>query len=513
MYNNLVDCFEHTVHLFSNKMAILDANSKLNFKQLRARAIKLAMAISNNKKSINKPIAIFLPKSNDAIVAFIATLYTGNCYAPLDVKNPMSRIIKILNKLKPVAIITDTKHLDILKSYNLDIKIITCNALPQIPNKPYNFNYKNCIDLDPAYIMHTSGSTGIPKGVAISHRSIIDYINWAIDAFTISENEIIGSQAPFIFDNSTLDIYLMVFKGATLHIIPEQLFVFPAKLLEFLETHKVNFVFWVPSVLIYIANLKLLSIYKIPSLKKVLFAGEVMPTKHLNYWIGNLNKDILYANLYGPTEITVDCTYYIINRPFKDNQPLPIGKPCRNSDVFLLNNNDELCKTNEQGEICVRGSSLALGYWNDIKKTKAVFVQNPLNNSYPEKIYRTGDLAFINTMGDIIFSGRKDNQIKHLGYRIELGEIEHSILSIFESIIVRAIYDGQNREIVLFYESKTEIPIRLFRQKLAKVLSGYMIPAKYYKVDTMPLSLNGKIDLAALQKQFISKKKSLEMAK
>jgi amino acid adenylation domain-containing protein len=498
---NLIEYFETTVDLFFDKTAVSDGASQLSFKELKQRAQQLASYISTEQQLINSPIAVFLPKNNDAIVSFIATLYSGNCYAPLDVKNPVTRIQSIVNVLKPIAIITNNDYVEKLSECDLNIEIINVDAIDLSRVENNNFNYIKCIDTDPAYIIHTSGSTGVPKGVAISHRSIFDYINWAIDTFDITENEVIGNQAPFIFDNSTLDLYLTLFTGATLYLIPEQLFMFPAKLLGFLEVNKINFIFWVPSVLINVANLKLLDSIEITSLRKVLFAGEVMPTKHLNYWIHSLDKDIIFANLYGPTEITVDCTYYIIDRVYKDDEVLPIGKPCRNSDVIVLNEQNVVCKTNEYGELCVRGSSLALGYWNNFEKTNAVFVQNPLNQSYPENIYRTGDVVFTNEMDEIIYVGRKDRQIKHLGYRIELGEIEHIILSTFEAINACVTYNDKTKELVLYYESTNEIPVKEFRVKLASVLSKYMIPTKYIKMDHLPLTISGKIDRVLLEKE------------
>lgn len=500
MHINLISYFENTVDLFADKTAIGDGKSRLSFSELKQSAQRLAGFISKQSESINLPIAVFLPKGNDAVVAFIATLYSGNCYAPLDVKNPENRIQSIINVLKPVAVITNNDYFNKLTACNLNVQIINIDTIDWLQSETNGFNYIHCIDTDPAYIIHTSGSTGVPKGVAISHRSIFNYINWAIDTFDITENEIIGNQAPFIFDNSTLDLYLMMFTGAELQIVPEQLFMFPAKLLEFLESNHINFVFWVPSVLINIANLKLLESVKIKSLRKVLFAGEVMSTKHLNYWINNLDKDVLFANLYGPTEITVDCTYYIIDRTFKDDEVLPIGKPCKNTDIIILNEQNEICSQNEFGELCVRGTSLALGYWNNFEKTDAVFVQNPLNNFYPEKIYRTGDIVFINASGEIIYVGRKDRQIKHLGYRIELGEIEHAILSTFDSINACVVYDHGAKELVLFYESTTEISVKDFRMKLTSVLSKYMIPTKYIKTEQLPLTMSGKIDRVLLEK-------------
>ena len=198
------------------------------------------------------------------------------------------------------------------------------------------------IDTDPVYSIFTSGSTGIPKGVVVSHRGVIDYIDWAIETFHIDSTSVIGNQAPFYFDNSTLDIYLMYATGATLNIIPDTFFAFPAKLVEYLDEKKITFVFWVPFVLVNMANFKILDSRKPQYLRDVFFAGEVMPNKHLNYWRRNM-PECRYVNLYGPTEITVDCTYYTVEREFNDDEPLPIGFPCKNSDVLILNADFKPC--------------------------------------------------------------------------------------------------------------------------------------------------------------------------
>ena len=496
---NLIEYFEKTVQIYPNKLAISDSQSMLNFEELKNKAKSLSRVIEQRTENkINQPIGIYLPKCNDSLVSFIATLYSGNCYAPLDIKNPINRINSILEVLKPCCIITSNKYVDQLDKGSIKCPIIYIDDLKSDDGVDMMHNYLQCIDMDPAYIIHTSGSTGTPKGVVISHRSIFNYINWAIKTFNITDNEIIGNQAPFVFDNSTLDIYLMIFTGATLHLIPEQYYAFPGKLIDYLNENQINFVFWVPTVLINIANLKLLDKKKVSTLRKILFAGEVMPTKQLNYWIKNTDVTVTFANLYGPTEITVDCTYFIINRFFRDDQVLPIGVPCRNSDVIILNSDNKKCERGEQGELCVRGSSLALGYWNNFEKTESVFVQNPLNSFYPDKLYRTGDIVFMNELDEIIFVGRKDFQIKHLGYRIELGEIEHKVLCTFESLKVCCIYDQKSNEIVLFYESQNEISKIDFRVKLSLVLSNYMIPTKFIRIDRIPLTTSGKMDRALL---------------
>ena len=349
------------------------------------------------------------------------------------------------------------------------------------------------IDTDPVYSIFTSGSTGIPKGVVVSHRGVIDYIDWAIETFHIYSTSVIGNQAPFYFDNSTLDIYLMYATGATLNIIPDTFFAFPAKLVEYLDEKKITFVFWVPFVLVNMANFKILDSRKPQYLRDVFFAGEVMPNKHLNYWRRNM-PECRYVNLYGPTEITVDCTYYTVEREFNDDEPLPIGFPCKNSDVLILNADFKPCVVNEQGELCVRGSSLALGYYNNPQKTAEAFIQNPLNKHYPEIIYCTGDIVYRNELGEIMYVGRKDSQIKHNGYRIELGEIETAALAsqMIENCCV--VYDFMRKKIVLIYQAKEEPNMIEFRKVILTKVPKYMLPSEYHRVDVIKQNSSGKID-------------------
>ena len=351
------------------------------------------------------------------------------------------------------------------------------------------------IDTDPVYSIFTSGSTGTPKGVVVSHRGVIDYIDWAIDTFAIDNTSVIGNQAPFYFDNSTLDIYLMYATGATLNIIPEINFAFPAKLVDYLNEQKITFVFWVPFVLVNVANMDILSAKKPLYLRDVFFAGEVMPNKHLNYWRKHL-PDCRYANLYGPTEITVDCTYYLVDREFLDDEPLPIGIPCRNSDVLILVDRKRLAEKGEQGELCVRGTSLALGYYNNPEKTAEAFIQNPLNKHYPETIYCTGDIVYQNKYDEIMYVGRCDSQIKHNGYRIELGEIEVAILgsNLVDNCCV--LYNNKEKQIVLYYQAKNELNVAALRKAIGEKIPKYMLPTIYVREELLQQNTSGKIDRA-----------------
>jgi len=494
MKTNITDYLNNTATRFPEKMAVKDIKGEISFSQLMESGKKIATRLLEMQIS-RKPVAVFMPKSKEAIISFLGINYSGNFYVPLDVKSPIGRVNSILQVLESEVVITDKEHYEAVKLLGIKVLLVIDEVLliGDINESAIQIVIEKGLDTDPIYSIFTSGSTGIPKGVVIAHRGVIDYIDWAIFTFQIDENTIIGNQAPFYFDNSTLDIYLMYATGATLVIIPEEIFIFPIKLIDYLNINKVNFVFWVPFILINIANLNIFMTKKPEYLLNILFAGEVMPNKHLNYWRKHLPSS-RFANLYGPTEITVDCTYYVVERMFSDDESLPIGFPCKNSDVLLLTENNQVAKIEELGELCVRGSSLALGYYNDWERTQKVFIQNPLNAHYPELIYRTGDLVYMNRFNEIMFVGRKDSQIKHNGYRIELGEIETAVLGTHLVDICSVAYDNKNKQIVLFYEAKAELPISDFRKLMLGFIPKYMLPTILFKVEKMPLNSNGKID-------------------
>lgn len=502
--NTAVIYLEETVKKYPKKTAIIDESRKLSFEELKYNSMKISLLIDAG--SVNRPIAVFLPKSINSIECFLGIMYSGNFYVPLDVKSPLERVNKVIENLSPEYIFTNTEYERLLEKCDIKqgIKIINIDEVSDEVSDEI-FDFEKRIDTDPIYCIYTSGSTGTPKGVVIPHRAVIDYINWASDTYQVTHENIIGNQAPFHFDNSTLDIFLMLKTGATLVLIPDQLFMFPYKLIDYLNVEKINFIFWVPSVLNMILKINLFKDILPLYLQKVLFAGEVMPIKTLNYWKNHL-PNIVYSNLYGPTEITVDCTFYIVDREFQDNELLPIGQACRNSDIIILNDRNECVSKGEIGELCVRGSSLALGYWNDFEKTRSVFVQNPLNTHYPELIYRTGDLVKYNDKNEILYMGRKDTQIKHMGYRIELGEIESAVMSIDGVDGSCALYNTEINQIILIVESINESINEIYiKNCLVEKLPKYMVPHKMYKVDKIPLNNNGKMDRVLLKNNYIVK--------
>jgi amino acid adenylation domain-containing protein len=477
-------------------------NSACSYRELVAAAHHCGEVLCRRVPTTRQPIAVYLPKHWQVIVADLGILHSGNCYSNLDVNSPPQRTRAILDNLQPAAVITAEEfrpHLVALgvpaeRIVTLDeIRAASLAEIARAAVSSVSQRRLRALDTDPVCIINTSGSTGVPKSVVMNHRNVIDFIDWTLDTFDFGPSDVFGSLSPFHFDIYTLELYVALATGATISIIPDSLAPFPAKLVDHLARNHVTFLFWVPSVMVHIANLGLLDKFDLGPLKRVFFAGEVFPTKQFNIWRNRLPR-AQFVNLYGPIEITVDCTYYIVDREFADHESLPIGIPCRNTEILILDDQDKPVGIGQTGELCVRGSSLALGYWNNPERTAAAFVQNPLNTSFPEKVYRTGDLAAWNERGEILFAGRKDYQIKHMGYRIELGEIETAVTSIEEISAGCVMYNADRKEITLFYASDAALSPGEIRKRLAPALPAYMLPKAFHRLDALPLNPNGKID-------------------
>lgn len=497
---NVLEYLQETVKTHASKTVVIDKDVTLTLQELNQKAKILASYISQ-ENTLHCPIAVYLPKSIESIIADIAITYSGNIYMNLDIKNPKERIKNICEQIEPVIIITTTKLREQLPEVNIPLITLDNFDFSQpIAEEKLNAIQKKLIDTDPYCIINTSGSTGTPKGVVLNHRSFIDFMERSFEAFAISENDIIGSLSPLVFDIYSIELCFLMAKACPIVLIPDTLSAFPIEILKLIQKHNISFLFWVPTIMVNMANMDLLSKIELPSLKRIWFAGEVFPTSKFNYWYKKL-PNVVFANLYGPIEITLDCTYFIVNRQLNDDEPIPIGYAYKNTDILILNEENKRVQQNEEGELCVRGTSLAMGYYNNPQKTAAVFVQNPLNMHYPELIYRTGDIVSCNERGEIIFKGRKDNLIKHLGYRIDLDEIEHVIINTLKIIKNGcAAYNTNEKKIVLFYENDSELSPADFRKQIGTQLPKYMIPTEYKKLEQLPRNANGKIDRLALKK-------------
>lgn len=499
MVNNVFFWLKETAGKYPKKIAIIDGSGAITYKEYYNKGIAIASEILKFKEMLGIkckiPIVVFLEKTHRALVSYAGVAYSGNFYSPIDVSLPVERINTMLDILKAPIIITSRKYKNRIDELHYEGECIFYEEALGFERKKERDVLeasRDVIDTDLLYVLFTSGSTGVPKGVCISHRSVVDYIDWVVDTFKIELSDSFGNQAPFYFDNSVLDIFSCIRTGATLYIIPPELFRRPVELLNYLKENRINTIFWVPSALMIVSGIDAFDKVDINnSLKRVLFAGEVMPTKQLNIWRKYL-PNVVYANLYGPTEITVDCTCYIVDRDFQDDESLPIGAPCKNTSVIVLDENDNVVRVNQVGELCVRGTSLSMGYYGDLERTKENFVQNPLNKNYEEKLYRTGDLVKYNEKGELIYVCRKDNQIKHLGHRIELGEIETAVSCFEEVTQCCCVYDDIRKRIVLYIDCK--LSRKTVNERLKEILPYYMMPGKVISIDSFPLNSNGKID-------------------
>jgi amino acid adenylation domain-containing protein len=424
----------------------------------------------------------------------------GGFYSVIDVRQPEGRVRSILEALDPCVIVCD-------ESTRADAHSIAATGAWRVANLDEICAYEGdadavdtargaVCDVDPLYVNFTSGSTGTPKGVVVARRSVTDFIPVFCHTFSISEDDVVANQAPFDFDVSVKDIYSCLLTGATLVLVPRDYFSNPTLLMDLLSDTGATTLTWAVSALCFVSIMGGLD-YRVPTtVRRVLFSGEVMPPKQLAVWQRHL-PDATYVNLFGPTEICCNCTYHVVERVYGPTEQIPMGIPFENERVFLLDEHDHLVEeAGVEGEVCVAGTCVALGYLGDPDRTARSFTQNPLMPRWQETIYRTGDLAYRREDGKLVYASRKDNQIKHLGQRIELGDIEAQAQAVEGVERAVCLYDANRKRLVLCYVGGVDR--KELKGRLRELLPSYMVPNNTRQVDAMPLTKNGKVDRAEL---------------
>ena len=499
MQISVTEWLDNSASLYSENVALVDETRSVTYAQYRQKSLAVARKIIETSAETELPIVVYIEKSVDVPITFLGVAYSRNFYTLIDDEMPKSRVDKILEVLQPRIVITTNKLKSKFDAFNFTGDYIIYDDIQNNDDDESIVASRTAkiLDTDLLYVLFTSGSTGTPKGVGISHRSVIDFADWGVKEFNMGPDDSLGSMSPFYFDATIFVVYACMKAASRVHIIPKEYASNPEKLLNYVKDNNINSLKMVPTMMIMVARMRVLRKIDLSGiLKRVFFGGEAMTTKELNEWRKYL-PDVIYSNFYGPTEATGNCTFYTVDREFDNSDSLPIGKPMANTEILLLDENDKLIPSttpNQEGEICVRGTSLAVGYYNNPKKTAEAFVQNPLHHRYDEKIYRTGDLAFYNEYQELMFSGRKDFMIKHLGYRVELGEIETAVTSFDFVDRCCCAYDSKRSRIVLFVVATQEVTRQMIHDRLESMIPEYMIPEVVKQLDEMPLNVNGKID-------------------
>lgn len=497
-----------------------------SYERLEAASNRVARILTEAGCVQGDRVCLLLPKSPMAIAALLGAYKAGCIHVPLDPAGPAARLGHIVACCEPRFILAGRETEAMAAALFADARVpagVSLGWLDDGPGtghaSPARFTWRDVASCpaepparrtrkdDPAHILFTSGSTGAPKGVVITHASAIAFVEWAVRRFGIDPSDRNSSHPPLHFDLSVFDLFGTFAAGASLHLVPPGLNLMPQGLAEFIRSRELTQWFSVPSVLAYMTRFDVVRRGDFPSLRRLLWCGEVFPTPALADWMGKL-PHVEFTNLYGPTETTIASSHYTLPAPPRhDLEPIPIGAACDGEELLILDPAMGPVPDGEVGELYIGGVGLSPGYWNDAERTSAAFRADP-RGSAGRRIYRTGDLAWRGRDGLFYFAGRADTQIKSRGYRIELGEIEAglgTLDAVRECAVVALPSTGFEGTILccayVANPGRDAAPAAL-RRDLSRLLPAHMLPARWIVRDRLPRNGNGKIDRAALLEEF-----------
>ncbi len=505
--------------------AVVMRGERLSYAQLETLSNQIAHVLRAAGCERGDRVGLWLPKSPTMVASMLGTLKADACYVPLDITSPAPRLAKIVASAEPRLILAGPQGAATLHTLLQDVRLrrlvrlgwMEAGAGGTPPLAPaFSLDdvrrmrsgarsYQNS-SADRAHLLFTSGSTGFPKGVTITHANVIRFVEWATDYFGLQASDRTSGHSPFHFDLSTFDLFGTFAAGAQIHLVAPELNVLPHRLGEFIRQAELTQWFSVPSILTLMAQLDAVRQADFPTLRRLLWCGEVFPARALRYWMSRL-PHVTFTNLYGPTEATIASSYYTVPQcPAGDTEPIPIGRPCAGEELLVLDQALQPVPVGEIGDLYIRGVGLSPGYWRDPGKTRAAFLPNPADAT--DRIYRTGDLARVGPDGLVYFLGRADAQIKSRGYRIELGEIEAALQSLpelVESVVVALPTDGfEGTVISCAYVPRpgASVTALSLRRELGKLLPAYMLPSVWRASNALPRNANGKIDRRRIKEEW-----------
>lgn len=515
-------------HARPDSVAVVSGSERLTYKAMERLSNQLARAVRAAGCGRGDRVAMLLPKAPRTIASVLGILKADCAYVPVDTNSPTERALKILDSAEPGLLLVDRDGLSLWKELcsasdfirNMPMVwlddhssspavgcVLDLDDVARIPADPVDSQNTSA---DPAYILYTSGSTGAPKGVVITHANVMCFIDWAKEYFRLGPDDRLSGHPPLHFDLSVFDIFGAFAAGAQLHLVSPELNVWANGLADFIRRSELTQWFSVPSLLTYVAKFNVVRFNDFPSLKRLLWCGEVLPTPVLRYWMERL-PHVTFTNLYGPTEATIASSFFSIPALPRVDEPIPIGRACDGEQLFVLDDQFRPVAPGETGALYIGGKGLSSGYWKDPKKTAAAFLPNPFSPDSSDRIYNTGDLAKTDQDGLVYFVGRLDSQIKNRGYRIELGEIEaalNELEDVKEAAVVALKGDHFEESLIccVYSPSSTAPPMPMpaaVKKALRKKLPSHMLPSRWIVSEQLPKNINGKIDRPLLKEWFM----------
>jgi amino acid adenylation domain-containing protein len=502
-------------------VAVALGEDRLTYAQLDQLSDRLAARLVDAGCTPGDRVGMLMTKQPLSVVAIQAALKAGCAYLPLDLESPPVRLARIVETAEPRLLLSAPEAapaLDAVAEAVAAVPVWSMTAEPISGQRVRSACTRAEWDVDaappgvrvqpddPAYLLFTSGSTGWPKGVVITHRNVIAFSDWAVDAFEMSAGDRHSGHPPLHFDLSTFDLHPTFAAAAELHFVPPELGLDARGLAGFIRDGELTQWCSVPSVLSYLTRFDAVADGDFPALKRITWCGEVLPTAILTHWMRRL-PHVRFTNMYGPTEATCASSWHpIASVPTDESVAVPIGRACPGEELLVLDEQLAQVPPDEIGDLYIAGVGLSPGYWRDEEKTAAAFLPDPRSPDGAARIYKTGDLARMDGDGVFHYVGRADSQIKSRGYRIELGEIEsafNAIEGVRECAVVGVEAKGfEGVAICAAYVTDDGLKPPAVRRQLVDVLPSYMLPARWLVLDALPKNQNGKTDRPALRERF-----------